>query len=87
MAVRLAWHASGTFDARDGSGGSEGAAMRFAPEASDPANAGLGIIQDLLLPVKVSKGSRVGQRASGCIRVGACQSDGLIGDKPRGDQI
>lgn len=52
MTVRLAWHAAGTFDKRDGSGGSDGAHMRFQPEAGDGANAGLSIIQDLLKPVK-----------------------------------
>lgn len=39
--VRLAWHASGTFDAASGTGGSNGATMRFAPESTDGANAGL----------------------------------------------
>ena len=52
MAVRLAWHASGTFDKSDGSGGSDGATMRFEPESTDGANAGLNIMRDLLLPVK-----------------------------------
>eukprot|EP00937_MAST-01D_sp_MAST-1D-sp2_P007487 g7487.t1 len=52
MAIRLAWHASGTFDKADGSGGSDGATMRFEPESTDGANAGLGIMRDLLKPVK-----------------------------------
>lgn len=39
--VRLAWHASGTFDKADGSGGCNGASMRFSPEQDDPENAGL----------------------------------------------
>ena len=52
MAVRLAWHASGTYDKNDGSGGSDGATMRFAPEREDGANAGLGIERDILQPVK-----------------------------------
>lgn len=47
-----AWHAAGTFDKRDGSGGSDGAHMRFAPECNDDANAGLSIVRDLLKPVK-----------------------------------
>jgi len=47
IAMRLAWHASGTFDKRDSTGGSNGATMRFAPEATDPDNAGLSIIRDL----------------------------------------
>eukprot|EP00937_MAST-01D_sp_MAST-1D-sp2_P002110 g2110.t1 len=51
MAIRLAWHASGTFDKADGSGGSDGATMRFAPESADDANAGLSIMRDLLKPV------------------------------------
>eukprot|EP00750_Incisomonas_marina_P015788 INCI18643.1.p1 GENE.INCI18643.1~~INCI18643.1.p1 ORF type:complete len:598 (+),score=120.47 INCI18643.1:293-2086(+) len=52
MAVRLAWHASGTFDKETGVGGSDGATMRFEPEATDGANAGLNIMRDLLKPVK-----------------------------------
>ena len=52
IAVRLAWHASGTYDASDGSGGSDGATMRFEPESTDEANAGLGIVRDMLLPIK-----------------------------------
>lgn len=51
MAVRVSWHASGTFDKRDGTGGSNGATTRFTPESTDPANAGLSIIRDLLQPV------------------------------------
>jgi catalase (peroxidase I) len=52
IAMRMAWHASGTHDMSDMSGGSNGATMRFKPESDDPDNAGLGIIRDLLLPVK-----------------------------------
>jgi hypothetical protein len=52
IAMRMAWHAAGTYDRRDGSGGSNGATMRYAPESSDPDNAGLSIIRDLLLNVK-----------------------------------
>ena len=39
--VRLAWHASGTYSLKDKTGGSNGATMRFNPEASWGANAGL----------------------------------------------
>lgn len=39
--VRLAWHCSGTYDKESNSGGSNGATMRFAPEANHGANAGL----------------------------------------------
>ncbi|KAG5462285.1 MAG: heme peroxidase [Olpidium bornovanus] len=50
--VRLAWHASGTYDKSTGTGGSDGATMRFNMEARDPANAGLEQARDFLLPVK-----------------------------------
>ncbi len=50
--IRLAWHASGTFDQHTGTGGSNGATMRYEPEIIDPANAGLSIAQDILLSVK-----------------------------------
>lgn len=39
--VRLAWHASGTYDKKSKTGGSNGATMRFKPESTDGANAGL----------------------------------------------
>lgn len=38
--VRLAWHASGTYDVTTKTGGSDGATMRFTPEAAFGANAG-----------------------------------------------
>ncbi|KAJ3277769.1 hypothetical protein HDU79_002172, partial [Rhizoclosmatium sp. JEL0117] len=50
--VRLAWHSAGTFSGLDGSGGSNGATMRFAPESTDPANAGLDIARAFLEPIK-----------------------------------
>lgn len=50
--IRLAWHASGTYDIKDGSGGSNGATMRFDPESNWGANAGLHIARNLLEPVK-----------------------------------
>ncbi|KAH6671236.1 mitochondrial putative cytochrome c peroxidase [Halenospora varia] len=50
--VRLAWHASGTFDKETGTGGSNGATMRFAPEGDHGANAGLVAARDFLEPVK-----------------------------------
>lgn len=43
LIARLAWHASGTFCSKTNTGGSDGARMRFEPESTDPANAGLGI--------------------------------------------
>lgn len=47
--VRLGWHASGTFDPSGAvRGGSNGATMRFDPEASDGANAGLSGVRDAL---------------------------------------
>ncbi len=50
--LRLAWHASGTYDKLTGTGGSNGATMRFAPEAGHGANAGLKAARDFLVPVK-----------------------------------
>lgn len=52
MAMRVAWHASGTFDKSKNDGGSDGATMRFEPEFSDGANAGLTMMMDMLKPVK-----------------------------------
>ena len=49
--IRLAWHAAGTYDAASGGGGSNGATMRFEPEAGCPANAGLGGARELLARV------------------------------------
>jgi len=50
--VRLAWHSSGTYCKATKTGGSCGATMRFEPELSWGANAGLKLGQDLLEPVK-----------------------------------
>nr|POE52049.1 cytochrome c peroxidase, mitochondrial [Quercus suber] len=50
--LRLGWHASGTFDAQTGTGGSNGATMRFAPEGDHGANAGLVAARNFLEPVK-----------------------------------
>ncbi len=48
IAMRVAWHSGGTYDQADGSGGTDGATMRFEPEISDDANAGLHIVRDML---------------------------------------
>jgi len=50
--VRLAWHASGTYDHKSKTGGSSGATMRFEPEAKDGANAGLDKARSFLEPIK-----------------------------------
>lgn len=50
--VRLAWHSAGTFCKSTRTGGSGGATMRFEPEVSWGANAGLAYAQSLLEPVK-----------------------------------
>ncbi len=48
IAMRVAWHSGGTYDQADDSGGTDGATMRFEPEISDDANAGLHIVRDML---------------------------------------
>lgn len=50
--VRLAWHSSGTFCSKTQTGGSTGATMRFEPERSDDANAGLAKARAFLEPIK-----------------------------------
>lgn len=50
--IRLSWHACGTYDKKDGSGGSNGARMRFKPEASYGNNAGLDMARSVLEPIK-----------------------------------
>jgi catalase (peroxidase I) len=50
--VRLAWHASGTYDKKTKTGGSNGATMRFKPESTDGANAGLEHARKFLEPIK-----------------------------------
>jgi len=50
--IRLAWHCAGTYAKDDNSGGSNGARMRFDPEASWGANAGLKVARNALEPVK-----------------------------------
>jgi cytochrome c peroxidase len=52
--VRLAWHASGTWDAKSKTGGSNGATMRFAPESAWGANAGLGLARADMEQVKAA---------------------------------
>jgi len=50
--LRLAWHASGTYDKETGTGDSNGATMRFNPEGDHGANAGLKAARDFLEPIK-----------------------------------
>eukprot|EP01124_Arcella_intermedia_P000296 TRINITY_DN10153_c0_g1_i1.p1 TRINITY_DN10153_c0_g1~~TRINITY_DN10153_c0_g1_i1.p1 ORF type:complete len:264 (+),score=53.13 TRINITY_DN10153_c0_g1_i1:37-828(+) len=52
LAVRLAWHSAGTYDKRDGTGGSNGATMRHPPESTDGANNGLGVARDAMQAIK-----------------------------------
>jgi cytochrome c peroxidase len=61
--VRLAWHASGTYDKNTGTGGSNGATMRFDPEASHGANAGLAVARYAGFLVWVSISSALTQNA------------------------
>jgi len=50
--VRLAWHAAGTYDKNSKTGGSNGATMRYPPESTDGANAGLDQARNFLEPIK-----------------------------------
>lgn len=50
--LRLGWHCSGTYDAATGTGGSNGATMRFNPESNHGANSGLVNARNFLEPVK-----------------------------------
>jgi hypothetical protein len=50
--IRLAWHSSGTYCSKSGTGGSNGATMRHKLEAEDPDNLGLDAARKLLEPVK-----------------------------------
>ena len=50
--VRLAWHCSGTYSAVDQTGGSQGGRIRFTPERTWGANAGLDIPMKALEPIK-----------------------------------
>jgi cytochrome c peroxidase len=52
VVLRLAWHASGTYDKETNTGGSNGATMRFAPEGDHGANAGLKHARGFLEPIK-----------------------------------
>jgi cytochrome c peroxidase len=50
--IRLAWHASGTYDKETGTGGSNGATMRFSPEGGHLANTGLNTARNFLEQIK-----------------------------------
>ncbi|CEG35772.1 cytochrome c peroxidase [Plasmopara halstedii] len=50
--VRLAWHSSGTYSAKDNSGGSTGGTIRFEPEINHGGNAGLHLAIRALEKVK-----------------------------------
>ncbi|RHZ61197.1 hypothetical protein Glove_349g146 [Diversispora epigaea] len=52
--VRLAWHASGTYDKNTNTGGSDGSTMRFSPESDHGANAGLKTARDKLEVIKLA---------------------------------
>lgn len=41
LLIRLAWHGSGSYDKATGTGGSNGATIRFEPERGYGANAGV----------------------------------------------
>lgn len=50
--IRLAWHSSGTYSAKDKTGGSSGATQRMLPESGWGANAGLNGAREFLAPLK-----------------------------------
>ncbi|KAG6874511.1 hypothetical protein C0995_010421 [Termitomyces sp. Mi166 len=52
LILRLAWHASGTYDKDTKTGGSNYATMRFEPESLHGANNGLNIARDLMEKIK-----------------------------------
>ncbi|KAG1861575.1 heme peroxidase [Suillus subalutaceus] len=52
VVLRLAWHASGTYDKATGTGGSNYATMRFHPESLHGANAGLHVARELMEKIK-----------------------------------
>jgi len=52
VVLRLAWHCSGTYDKESGTGGSNGATMRFNPENLHGANSGLKFAREFLEPIK-----------------------------------
>jgi cytochrome c peroxidase len=52
--IRLAWHAAGTYSKLDGTGGSNGATMRYSPESNWGANAGLAVARNFLDPIKAA---------------------------------
>lgn len=52
IVLRLAWHASGTYDKSKNDGGSAGGTMRFEEEATTAANAGLSVAKQFLQPIK-----------------------------------
>jgi len=50
--IRLAWHASGTYDKEENTGGSNYATMRFKPESEHGANSGLGYAREHMQKIK-----------------------------------
>lgn len=50
--IRLSWHCSGTYSEVDKTGGSNGGLIRFNPEKSWGANAGLQVATEALEPIK-----------------------------------
>ncbi|MBL1140859.1 MAG: catalase/peroxidase HPI [Proteobacteria bacterium] len=59
LAIRTAWHASGTYRTMDGRGGAEGGQIRFEPLNSWPDNANIDKMRRILEPVKQKYGRSV----------------------------
>lgn len=70
--VRLAWHSAGTYDKATGTGGSNGATMRFAPESEHGANAGLAVARWGAESPRAQAAGRQPKRGGACHATRAC---------------
>ena len=59
LAIRSAWHLSGTYRTVDGRGGAEGGQIRFEPQNSWPDNGNIDKMRRILEPVKQKYGRSV----------------------------